>query len=127
MNKLHIPSRFKDWVDLYFDAFKGINSLKKYMQQVHENTERYLANLSADVLRNEIAVPWSDKPSTRMTVDTPLTCIVIEDMINLRRVVSGAMAEGFRGALHGLLTLQTGTSELAKVYSFNFALFICRF
>ena len=33
-----IPGRFKEWVDLNFDAFGDINSLKSYMQRVEDNT-----------------------------------------------------------------------------------------
>jgi uncharacterized damage-inducible protein DinB len=77
-----IPGHSKEWVDPDFDAFKGIDSLKKYMHQVKNNTESYLAKLSAEELNRQIVVPWGDKPDTRISVETALTHMVMEDMIH---------------------------------------------
>jgi uncharacterized damage-inducible protein DinB len=77
-----IPGRFKEWVDPEFDAFKDMAALKKYMQRVKENTEIYLAKLSAEDLSREIVVPWGDKPDTKISIETGLTHMVIEDMIH---------------------------------------------
>jgi uncharacterized damage-inducible protein DinB len=41
-----IPDRFKEWVDPDFGAFKDMDSLRKYMQEVEGKTERYVATLS---------------------------------------------------------------------------------
>ncbi len=77
-----IPGRFKDWVDPDFDAFKNMDSLKKYMLQVKENTQNYLGKLSVEELGRQIAVPWGEKPSLEVSVETVLTHMVIEDMIH---------------------------------------------
>ena len=48
-----IPGRFKEWVDLDFEAFKDINSLQEYSQRVKGNTESYLANISVEELNRQ--------------------------------------------------------------------------
>ena len=77
-----IPGRFKEWVDLDFETFKDINSLQEYSQRVKGNTESYLANISVEELNRQIMVPWADKPNTKISVETALTHMVIEDMIH---------------------------------------------
>jgi uncharacterized damage-inducible protein DinB len=77
-----IPGRFKEWVDIDFDAFKDMDALKKFMQHVAENTEKYLAQLSPEELNRRIVVPWGGKPEVSITVETGLAQIVIEDMIH---------------------------------------------
>jgi uncharacterized damage-inducible protein DinB len=77
-----IPGRFKEWVDPDFDAFNDIDSLKKYMLNVKDKTEDYLTTLLASELNKQIAIPWGDKPDTKISVETALTHMVIEDMIH---------------------------------------------
>ena len=77
-----IPGRFKDWVDPDFDAFKNMDALKKYMSHVKENTESYLDKLSAEGLNHQIEVPWGEKPYSKVSLETVLTHMVIEDMIH---------------------------------------------
>ena len=43
-----IPGRFSEWVDPDFNAFIDMESLRKYLQQVHINTDKYLAKLSTE-------------------------------------------------------------------------------
>ena len=77
-----IPGRFEDWVDPDFGAFKNIETLKAYVLHVKENTESYLAKLSAEELKRQIAVPWGDKPYSEVNVETILHHLVVEDMIH---------------------------------------------
>jgi len=77
-----IPGRFKEWVDLDFDAFKDMDALKKYMEHVKDATESYLRELLAEELNRQIAIPWGDKPDTKISVETALCHMVIEDMIH---------------------------------------------
>jgi uncharacterized damage-inducible protein DinB len=77
-----IPGRLKEIVEMDFDVFKDLEALKNYMQQTAKNTENYLAKLSAEELKREVVVPWGDKPRTKITVETGLTHMVIEDMIH---------------------------------------------
>ena len=70
----------KEWVGLDFDTFNDFDALKKYIQQTAKNTENYLAKLSDEELKREVAVPWGDNP--KITVETVLTHMVIEDMIH---------------------------------------------
>jgi uncharacterized damage-inducible protein DinB len=77
-----IPGRFGQWVDIDFDAFDSIDSLKMYMQQVKDKTESYLTKLSAEELNRQIVIPWGDKPDTKISVETGLTHMVMEDMIH---------------------------------------------
>jgi len=77
-----IPGRLKEIVEMDFDVFKDFEALKNYMQQTAKNTENYLAKLSADELKREVIVPWGDKPGTKITIETALTHMVIEDMIH---------------------------------------------
>jgi uncharacterized damage-inducible protein DinB len=77
-----IPGRFKDWVDPKFTTFVDMDSLKKYMQHVKDNTEAYLRELSAEKLSQQIVIPWGDKPNTKITIETGLIHMVMEDMIH---------------------------------------------
>jgi uncharacterized damage-inducible protein DinB len=77
-----IPGRFKEWVDLDFDSFKDMPALKKYTQHVQSNTESYISRLLISELRRELVIPWGDKPDTRVSVETALTHLVVEDMIH---------------------------------------------
>jgi uncharacterized damage-inducible protein DinB len=77
-----IPGRFKEWVDPDFDAFKDMDSLGKYMQEVERKTECYLATLSQQELNRQIVVPWGNKPYTHVSVENVLTHMVVEDMIH---------------------------------------------
>jgi hypothetical protein len=77
-----IPGKFKDWVDLDFDVFKDMDALKKYMERVNEATESYLKVLLAEELNKQIVVPWGDKPYAKISIETALCQIVMEDMIH---------------------------------------------
>ena len=77
-----ILERDKDWVGVDFDAFNNMDSLKNYMLHVKENTENYLANLSAAELNRQIIFPWSATAETKISIETVLSHIVLEDMIH---------------------------------------------
>ncbi len=77
-----IPGRFGDWVDLNFDDFKDINSLKKYVQQTEIKTEKYLEKLPHEELSRQISIPWGNIPGTSISIETSLCQIVMEDMIH---------------------------------------------
>jgi uncharacterized damage-inducible protein DinB len=77
-----IPGRFSQWVDLNFDDFKSIDLLKKYVQQTELNTEKYLEKLSNEELNKQVVIPWGDKPDTRISIETALCHIAMEDMIH---------------------------------------------
>jgi uncharacterized damage-inducible protein DinB len=77
-----IPGYSKEWVDKDFDTYNDIGRLKKYMEQVKEKTESYLPQLSQEELNRQIVVPWSTTPDIKVTVETILNHIIIEDMIH---------------------------------------------
>ena len=77
-----IPGRFTEWVDPDFDSFINMDSLEKYMQQVHCITENYLAPLSPEELNREIVVPWGEKPFIKLKVEAVLTHMVMESMVH---------------------------------------------
>jgi len=77
-----IPGRHEKIVGMDFNAFKDSEALKNYMQQAAKNTENYLAKLSADELKREVVVPWGDEPGAKITVETALTHLVVEDLIH---------------------------------------------
>jgi uncharacterized damage-inducible protein DinB len=77
-----IIGRFKEWADLDFDAFTDLDALKKYMQKTAENTEDYLTKLSDQELSRKVVIPWGDKLGSKISVETALTHMVIEDMIH---------------------------------------------
>jgi uncharacterized damage-inducible protein DinB len=77
-----IPGRFGEWVDLSFDDFGDIDSLKKYVRQTEIKTEKYLEKLSNEELNKQVVVPWGNKPETRISIETALCQIVMEDMIH---------------------------------------------
>jgi len=45
-------------------------------------TEGYLRELLAEELNRQIVVLWGDKPDTRISIETALTHMVIEDMVH---------------------------------------------
>ncbi|MGA3289976.1 MAG: hypothetical protein ABSD42_07060 [Candidatus Bathyarchaeia archaeon] len=56
--------------------------MKKYIEHVKDATEGYLRKLSAEELNRQIVVPWGDKPGTRISIETALCQIAMEDMIH---------------------------------------------
>lgn len=77
-----IPNRFDKWVDPNFDEFKNMDSLKNYMQQTKNNTQKYMQKLSSKELKKQITIPWGDKPDTSISVKTALYHMIMEDMIH---------------------------------------------
>lgn len=77
-----IPERDNEWGPVNFDSFKGLKSLKSYMQDVQEKTEAYLAKLTSQELSRQIVFPWVDKPNVKVNVETVLSHLVLEDMIH---------------------------------------------
>jgi len=77
-----IPGHSDEWVDLSFDDFKDIDSLRKYVQQTEIKTEKYLEKLTKEELNKQIMIPWGNKPDTRISVETALCQIVTEDLIH---------------------------------------------
>jgi len=75
-----IPGHFSEWVDPDFESFKGMASLKNYLQEVEGKTENYLKTLSSEKLSCQIAVPWGH--NERITIEKALTHMVLEDMIH---------------------------------------------
>ena len=63
-------------------TFKNMDALKKYMLHVKVKTESYLGKLSAEELNHHIEIPWVEKPYSKVSVETVLTHMVIEDMIH---------------------------------------------
>ena len=82
MDQLYYNSRFKDWVDPEFASFNEYGFIEE-IQRVKDNTEGVLREeLSAEKLSQQIVVPWGDKPTTKITIETGLTHMVLEDMIH---------------------------------------------
>src|SRR5208283_3990460 len=77
-----IPGRSKEWIDLDFDTFKDMDTLKIYVKHVKDATESYLRELLAEELNRQIVVPWGDKPDTSISVETAICQIVMEDRIH---------------------------------------------
>jgi uncharacterized damage-inducible protein DinB len=77
-----IPGRFKDWVDPNFDDYSTFDQLKSYMIKVKSSTEQYLKNLTAELLNKYITIPWGNKPDTRISVETILSHMVIENLVH---------------------------------------------
>ncbi len=77
-----IPDRFNNWVDPDFNTFTNLDSLRKYMHQVHSNTDKFLANLYPEEINREIVVPWGEKPFVKLKVEAILTHMVMEDMVH---------------------------------------------
>ena len=77
-----IPGRFGEWVDPDFESFKELDALKDYMLRVQANTDSYEDTLLADELTRQMTIPWGNKPDTKISVETALTHMVMEDMIH---------------------------------------------
>jgi uncharacterized damage-inducible protein DinB len=52
-----IPGYFGRWVDVDFEDYKDINSLKNYMEHVKTKTEAYLEEVTPEELSRQIVVP----------------------------------------------------------------------
>jgi uncharacterized damage-inducible protein DinB len=96
-----ITGRLHQWVDLDFDAFKDVDSLKSYILRVQANTERYLEGLLAEELGRQIVVPWGDKPDTKITVEKALTHMVLEDMIHYGELSAAFWQKGLEAPYMG--------------------------
>jgi uncharacterized damage-inducible protein DinB len=77
-----IIDRFSEWVDLVFDDFQTIDSLKNYARQVEIKTQNYLQKLTTEELNRLIVVPWGEKPCAKLSVEAVLTHMVMEDMVH---------------------------------------------
>jgi uncharacterized damage-inducible protein DinB len=77
-----IPGRFGRWVEVDFEDYKNINSLKNYMENVKTKTEAYLEKVTPEELSRQIVVPWGISPDIKITIDAALTHMVLEDMIH---------------------------------------------
>lgn len=77
-----IPGRFNDWVDPPFDEFKDFDDLRQFMLRVEERTEAYLKKLDPQDLSKKVIIPWGDTPETRISIDTILSHMVMEDLIH---------------------------------------------
>ena len=77
-----IPGRFKDWVDPPFDEFKDFDALKEYMLRVEEATQDYLSRITSEELSRRVVIPWGDTPDTRISIETALSHMVVEDLIH---------------------------------------------
>ncbi len=96
-----IPDRFEAWIDPDFEAFKDIGALKRYMEYVKEKTEGYLAKLSPKELNNQIIVPWGDKPYSRVSVETILSHMAMEDMIHYGEISATFWQKGLEAPYIG--------------------------
>ena len=110
-----IPGRFKKWVDLNFDAFVDIDSLRGYMQRVKDSTEAYLKELSAEELNRQIAVPWGDKPYSEVSIETVLTHMVIEDMIHYGELSAVLWQMGLEPPYTGFWRYKYQHPQISKV------------
>ncbi|MGD6807470.1 MAG: DinB family protein [Candidatus Bathyarchaeia archaeon] len=77
-----VPSRINEWVDPDFDKFVDIELLRSYMQYTHTNTEKFLAQHTAEDLKRFVEVPWGEKPYAKLPIEAVLTHMVMEDMIH---------------------------------------------
>jgi uncharacterized damage-inducible protein DinB len=75
-----LPGRFEEWITPPFDDFVDFDALERYVRRVHRHTNDYLAKLTPEDLRREVVIPWGDTPDTRITVDTVLGQLVVEDL-----------------------------------------------
>ncbi len=78
-----IIDRFTDWVDPPFDAFTDAVALGGYMRHVKARTEAYIDQLTPQELRLQIVIPWGEVPDTRISVETALIHMVVEDLIHI--------------------------------------------
>jgi uncharacterized damage-inducible protein DinB len=75
-----IPGRFEEWVTPPFDDFIDFDALERYIHRVKTDTEAYLAQLTPEALRREVVMPWGDTPDTRISIDSVLGQLVVEDI-----------------------------------------------
>lgn len=78
-----IPGFFAEWKDPDFDAFGNMSSLKVYADTTRNRTEDFLNNLKPEGWNQKITLPWKNYgPNTKVTIDTALTHMVLENMIH---------------------------------------------
>jgi uncharacterized damage-inducible protein DinB len=76
-----LVGRFSEWVDPAFNVFTNMDELEGYMWVTHQNTDKYLLDLSEQELNRQIILPWS-KQYTTLPVEACLTHMVMEDMVH---------------------------------------------
>ena len=77
-----LPNRFSEWKDPDFEIYQTIDSLKNYLLHVKNSTEKFLENLKPEDLQRMVTIPWGNKPDTRITIETALCHMVMEDMVH---------------------------------------------
>ena len=77
-----LQNRFSEWEDPYFETYQTIDSLKNCLLHVKNSTENFLENLKPEDLQRMVTIPWGNKPETRITIETALCHMVIEDMVH---------------------------------------------
>ena len=77
-----LQNRFSEWKDPDFETYQTIDSLKNYLLHVRNSTEKFLENLNPEDLQRMVPLPWGNKPGTRITIETALCHMVMEDMVH---------------------------------------------
>ncbi len=77
-----LQNRFSQWRDPDFESCQDFASLKEYMLHVRNCTEKFLEKLEPHDLKKKVIIPWGNKPDTRITLETALTHMVMEDMVH---------------------------------------------
>jgi uncharacterized damage-inducible protein DinB len=77
-----LPNRFSEWEDPDFEAYQSMSALKDYAVQVRLETERFLMGVTLNDLNRRVNIPWDNTPNTKITLETCLTHMVMEDMLH---------------------------------------------
>jgi uncharacterized damage-inducible protein DinB len=77
-----LQNRFSEWKDPDFETYQTIDSLKNYLLHVKNSTENFLENLKPEDLQQMVTIPWGNKPETRITIETALCHMVMEDLVH---------------------------------------------
>jgi uncharacterized damage-inducible protein DinB len=107
-----LQGRFSEWCDPDFDDFKDRESLRRYMQQTRENTEKYLSKLTTAEIERKIVLPWSEKPNVRLDVEACLTHMVLECMIHYGELSAALWQMGLEAPYLGFWRFKLQTSKL---------------
>ena len=102
----------KEWVGLDFDAFNDFDAFEKMHAADNGKHGKLFRKLSDEELKREVVVPFGDKQ--KISVETVLTHIVIEDMIHYGELSAAFWQMGLQAPYMAFGNINISTLRLTR-------------